>query len=279
MEIQEKTAKTILTKSKLPDCDYVVNPYTGCGFGCSYCYASFMSRFVDRDINDWGQYVYVKTNASQLLAQEVSKLKSKGQGQSILFSSVTDPYQGVEAKYQLTKQCFQILADFKFQGLVAILTKSDLVLRDINIFKKLKHIEIGLTITSTQDEISRYFEKNAPPASKRLQALKKLNQVGFKTYVFIGPLLPHFVANLTELEKLFAQIAKTGNRDIYVEQINLKPYILKRMKQEMADLDENIWQQFYQSQNKQCQQKLDKITKDLVKKYGLNLRLGQTIKH
>ncbi|NMC36429.1 radical SAM protein [Candidatus Beckwithbacteria bacterium] len=279
MEIQEIEAKSVLTKSKLPDCDYVVNPYTGCGFACKYCYASFMCRFVDRDIQDWGKFVYVKTNAPKLLASELGKLKQKGKGVSIFFSSVTDPYQGVEAKHQLTRQCLEVLADFQFVGLVSILSKSDLVLRDIDVFKKLKNVEIGLTITSTDDGISRYFETNAPAASKRLQAIKSLQEAGLKTYVFVGPVLPHFVGKPQVLEHLFKRIAETGNQDVYVEQINLKPYILERLKKEMKDLDPNIWQEFYQSRSKNYQKQLDSLVKNLVKKYDLHLRLNQTITH
>ncbi len=136
MEIKEIQSKSILTKSKLPDADYVVNPYTGCRFGCVYCYASFMSRYVGKDINDWGEFVYVKINAPELLQKEIQKLKNKGKGLSILFSSVTDPYQGVEAKYQVTRKCLQVLVDYGFEGKVSILTKSQLVTRDIDLLKK-----------------------------------------------------------------------------------------------------------------------------------------------
>src|SRR3989344_9317653 len=100
-EIKEIKAKSILVPSKLPGCDYVINCYTGCRFGCSYCYASFMGRFVDKKVSDWGEYVFAKINVPQLLEKELLKLKNKGKGKTILLSSVTDPFQGVEAKYKL----------------------------------------------------------------------------------------------------------------------------------------------------------------------------------
>src|SRR3989338_10259970 len=127
MDIQVIKAKSILILSKLPDADYVVNPYIGCRFGCTYCYASFMGRFVGKKVSDWGEYVYPKINAPELLKKELKKLKDKGRGQEIFFSSVTDPYQGLEAKYQLTRKCLEELADFGFEGTLSILTKSDLV--------------------------------------------------------------------------------------------------------------------------------------------------------
>jgi len=279
MDVKKINVKSILTPSKLPDADYVVNPYIGCRFGCIYCYASFMGRFVNEKVGDWGEYVYIKINAPDLLKKEIKKLKNKGKGKSILFSSVTDPYQGIEAKYKLTRQCLKVLADYGFAGTVGILTKSDLVLRDVDVLRKIKHIDIGVTITSTNDTISRYFEKYAPAASVRLKTTKELNRLGFNTYVFVGPLLPHFVAKPKELDDLFKAIASTGNKDIYVEHINLSSYILERLKREMKNIDKDILNTFYQSQDKSYREKLDKLVLNLVKKYRLNLRLGNIIFH
>jgi len=238
-----------------------------------------MGRFVNKKVGDWGEYVYIKINAPELLKKEIKKLRNKGKEKSILFSSVTDPYQGLETKYKLTRQCLKILADYGFEGTVGILTKSDLVLRDVDILKKIKHTDIGMTITSTNDSISRYFEKYAPAASVRLKTMKVLNKLGFNTYVFVGPLLPHFVAKPKELDELFKAMAATGNKDIYVEHINLSNYILERLIREMKNEDKNILKTFYQSQDKSYREKLNKIIMELVRKYNLHLRLGGTIYH
>ena len=139
-EIKEIEAKSILSPSRLKDADYdfSCNPYTGCRFGCVYCYASFMARYVGKNVSDWGEFVYAKVNAPELLEKEVNKLKDLGKGKVIWFSSVTDPYQGLEAKYQLTRKCLEALVKVGYKGSASFLTKSDLVLRDIDIFKKLK---------------------------------------------------------------------------------------------------------------------------------------------
>src|SRR3989344_4278008 len=121
MEIKEIQAKSILVKSKLPESDYVINCYTGCGFGCSYCYASFMGRFVGKKTTDWGEYIYAKVNAPELLEKEILKLKDKGKGINVLFSSVTDPFQAVEVKYKLSEKCLKVLTDYGFKGTVSIL--------------------------------------------------------------------------------------------------------------------------------------------------------------
>lgn len=279
IDIREIQAKSILSKCGIPGIDWVINPYVGCRFGCTYCYASFMGRFVGKKIADWGEYVYPKINAPELLAKELRKLKDKGRGQEVFFSSVTDPYQGLEAKYQLTRQCLKILADWEFQGTLSILTKSDLVTRDIDLFKRFAHPVVGLTVTSTDDHISRYFEKFAPPVSARFDALRKLNDEGIQTYAFVGPLLPHFVAKEDELEKVFQKLVEVGTKDVYVETLNLTGYIRGRLRQEMTGLPKAIWEKFYASQEMSYRRNLDALVKRLVKKYDLHLLLDLIIFH
>ncbi len=279
-EIKEIRAKGILTRCGIPGIDFVVNPYIGCRFGCKYCYASFMGRFVGKKIGDWGEYVYPKINAPELLAKEIkTKLPNKGRGKEIFFSSVTDPYQGLEAKYQLTRKCLEILADWGFEGTLSILTKSNLVTRDIDVLKRFKQAIVGLTVTSADDGISRYFETYAPPVSERFEALRKLNQAGIKTYAFIGPLLPHFAADEKSLEKVFRRLAEVGTKDIFVEHLNLSSYIRGRLMTEMKGTDREILEKFYASQSKQYRQQLEGLVGKLVKKYGMHLMLDFVIFH
>lgn len=280
MEVKEIRSKSILSPCGIPGIDYVINPYTGCAFGCTYCYASFMGRFLkDKSIKDWGTFVYAKINAPDLLKKELPKLKNKGKGLEIFFSSVTDPYQGMEAKYQLTRKCLDILRDYGFEGYVSILTKSDLVLRDIDILKSLKNVVVGLTVTSCYDSVSRYFEKHAPNVSQRFTVLEMLNKNGIRTYAFIGPLLPHFVAFEDELENVFKKLAGVGTRDIFLEHLNLSNYIRTRLLAEMKDIEPEIIKKFYDSQNKEYREILDKRIQALIKKYNMNLLTGGTIFH
>lgn len=281
MVVDEIQAKSILTKTSLKnvDFDYTVNSYIGCRFGCVYCYASFMGRFIGKKISDWGEYVYAKINAPQVLAKEIRKLPNKGKGKAICFSSVTDPYQGVEAKYTLTRKCLEVLIDYGYVGDVHILTKSDLILRDVDIFWRLPDIQLGLTITSSEDKVSRYFEKYAPPVSSRLQALKALNKQGFHTYVFLGPLLPHILSNEKSLTNLFKTVADTGNKKIFVEYLNPARYILDRLRNELKDTKETSLKLFEQAKNKENRIEWDQRVKALVKKYGLQLGYGKTLYH
>ncbi len=114
----------------------------------------------------------------------------------VLISSVTDPYQPVEEKYKLTRGCLEVLLPHQFS--VNILTKSPLVLRDLDLLKQFKDLEVGITITTDDDEIRKIFEPHAPPIEARIQALKTLAKAGLKTYAFIGPLLPMNPEGLAE---------------------------------------------------------------------------------
>ena len=113
-------AKSIIIKSRLPDTDYVVNPYIGCSFGCSYCYASFMGKQVGESIGNWGSYVYVKQDCVEIFSKELFSFVKKGANSSILFSSVTDPYQPIESKFLLTKQMLEICVSYHYEGEISM---------------------------------------------------------------------------------------------------------------------------------------------------------------
>ena len=275
--VKEIQAKSILVASKLPDADYVINPYTGCAFGCSYCYASFMGRFVGKSVEDWGNYVFAKVNLAEILDHELSKMKDKSG--SVLLSSVTDPYQGVESKYKLTRKALELLIKHRWKGSVGILTKSSMVTRDIDLFKQIPTIKVGVTVTSTDDDVSRFLERAAPPASFRIKALKTLHDAGIPTYAFIGPLLPHFAATPEKLQDIFDALESAGVKEIYMEHLNLSPYIKKRLTEKMKGTDVDIIKKFYSSQSKNYREELNEVIAKLLKNYHFTLRLGGVLYH
>ncbi len=205
MKIKEIHSKTILSSSKVYG--YVINPYVGCQHGCSYCYARFMKRFTGHK-ESWGDFVDIKVNAPDLLTKELKK-KRKG---TVWVSGVTDPYQPLEKKYKLTRRCLDLLVQNDWP--VIIQTRSPLVLRDMDIFKKSDKIEVGLSITTADDEIRKVFEPQAPSIMSRLKAIDSLHQNGIKTYVMIAPILP-------EAENLIAILA--GKVDyIIIDRMNYR---------------------------------------------------------
>jgi DNA repair photolyase len=179
--VKEIQSKTILSKSKVYP--YVINPYTGCQHACSYCYARFIKRVTGHK-EPWGQFVDVKVNAADLLRVEIARKKPA----RVWVSGVCDPYQPLEARYELTRQCLEILAQNNWP--VTIQTRSPLVIRDMDILEEAREFEVGFSVTTADDSIRALFELHAPPIDARLAALERLHQAGIRTYVMIAPILP-----------------------------------------------------------------------------------------
>ncbi len=196
--IKEKKARSILSKSGISGIDYCINPYTGCSHGCKYCYATFMKRFTGH-MEAWGSFVDVKINAPEVLQRQ---MKNAAWG-NVMISSVTDPYQPIENQFKITRQCLEVLVAYQFP--VNILTKSSLVLRDLDLLQGFEEIEVGITITTDNEKIREIFEPNAPSIESRIHALKELTENGIKTYAFIGPLLPLNPEALAEKIRPFIQ--------------------------------------------------------------------------
>ena len=193
-KIHEVKAKHILTKTGIPGADYAINNYSGCQHGCIYCYARFICRW--RKSNEkWGEFVDVRINAAELAAKE-----SKNKKGTVFLSSVSDPYQPVERKYQLTRK---VLQNLNSKMVLSILTKSDLITRDMEVLSRFKESELGFTITTLDPEIRKIFEPNASAAQERMNALQKLKENGFYTYCFIAPILPF----LTDLEEIVKEVS------------------------------------------------------------------------
>ena len=209
MKIKEIFCRSILSPSKLPGCDYAINPYIGCLHGCVWCYARFMKGYTGHDNDQWGNFVDVKINAPEVLIKDLKKLKicsndlnhSNNNYPSVFFSSVCDPYQPVEVKYKLTRKCLEILSQFPFS--VSVLTQSKLVTRDIDLFKKFKSLEVGMSFITMDEKATRIFQLTTALPKERIETLKKLHQAGIKTYLHVGPILPVF----TNFEEIFKAVS------------------------------------------------------------------------
>ncbi|MBU1110604.1 radical SAM protein [Patescibacteria group bacterium] len=280
VDIREIQAKSVLTPSSLPGAEYVVNPYVGCTFGCKYCFAAFIGRWKHPG-EEWGSFLDIKTNAPEILLKDLKRLSKKLGAKNfgtILFSSVTDPYLGQETKYKITQQCLQVLVNFNYEGKVAVLTKSPLVTRDINLFQKLNS-SVGLTLTTLDDKIVQFLEGNAPPASARLNALQKLNSAGVETYVFVGPLLPYFTDRFDQLDKLFNKIEATGTKEIWLEHINLSPKIKERLFNYLQKEAPELTPKFQEADTHEYRDKLEATVKKALRNTNLNLAMGSIIFH
>jgi DNA repair photolyase len=191
MIVKEIVSKTALTKSKLPAADFVANAYTGCTHKCIYCYAEFMKRFTNHH-EEWGDFIDVKNFDKINIPKNIA-------GASVLLSSVTDPYNHFEIKYQKTKEILEALKDKHCH--VGILTKSKNVLRDIELFKQFEDIEIGVSLNSTDDDFRKSIEPKTSSVEERINVLKTLREHNIKNYLFMSPMFPH----LSDYKKLIEQ--------------------------------------------------------------------------
>ena len=167
MNVNIIPAKAILTKSNLPVSDYSANPYTGCAHACKYCYASFMKRFTNHP-EDWGSFVDVK------IWPDI-KHPEKYSGQEIFLSSVTDPYQPTEATHKRTRALLEQLQGSGAK--ISIATKSDLVLRDIDIIKTFPEARVSWSINTLDEDFRREMDC-AVSIERRLSAMRAFHDAG-----------------------------------------------------------------------------------------------------
>lgn len=275
------TAKSILIKSGLPGSDYVINPYNGCLFSCMYCYAAQIARWKHPN-EKWGTYVDVKINAPELLREELlkmeKKVKSKNFG-SIFLSSVTDPYMSMESKYKLTRKCLEVLADFGYVGSIGIQTKSPLVTRDIDIIKKIKKCTVGFTVTTLDDKVARFLEVMAPPVTKRIEALKKLQGAGISTYAFIGPILPYYVNDEKKINDLLDELQKAGVKEVWFEHLHVNPGTKGRLYEYLKKESPELLREFEKADNIEYRNRVDGMIKKALGGRKMKLGLGKVIFH
>lgn len=182
--------REILTRASgfLSDYDFTLNPYSGCSFGCTYCYAAFFSR-TKENRDRWGYWVGVKENAVDLMAK---RKPNSLDGKLIYLSSVTDPYQPVDRELKVTRGILEIMAERHAPKLV-VQTRSPLVARDIDLFRRIEdnggRVQVNMTVTTDDEDIRRVFEPFCPSNPARLRAIGEVQAAGVQTCVTMTPLL------------------------------------------------------------------------------------------
>ena len=177
--IRDIDVKSVFTKSNLPVCDYSVNPYVGCTHACKYCYASFMKRFTNHS-EPWGGFLDVKHWPA--IADP-----HRYDGKELFIGSVTDPYNPQEEEYRRTRS---LLEQLKGSGVkITIQTKSDLVLRDIDLIKSFPDARVGFSINTLDEGFKDDMDK-AASIGRRLEAMRRFHEAGVRTTCFISPIFP-----------------------------------------------------------------------------------------
>ena len=196
LSVRETRCSTLIHKLNYrSSAGYTANLYRGCTHGCVYCYAPSLTH----DERRWGTYVDVKVNAPLVLERELRGLKKE----EVFLSSASDPYQPVEARYRLTRRCLEVLNRHRFP--VSILTRSPLVLRDLDLLKRLWRVRVGMSITTVP---VREFEPGVPPLHRRIDTLTKLRAAGIRTWVSLAPVIPGIV--MLDLDRLFKDLSRAG---------------------------------------------------------------------
>ena len=213
--IRDIETKNIITKSTLPVGGYSVNPYVGCTHGCKYCYASFMKRFTGHT-EPWGTFLDVKH-------WPIIKNPQKYKGQRVVIGSVTDGYLPQEAKFRNTRKLLEQLKNSGAELLIC--TKSDLVLRDLDLLKEMGKVTVSWSINTLEEAFQADMD-NAVSVERRLDAMKQVYDAGIRTVCFISPVFP----GITDFEAIFHRVKEQCDL-VWLENLNLRG----AFKQEILD--------------------------------------------
>lgn len=256
MIIKEIKVKNILTKSNLPVSDYSVNPYIGCSHACKYCYASFMKRFTGH-FEEWGTFVDIKY-------WDKIKNPKNYKEKELFIGSVTDPYMALEEKYKRTRA---LLEEMQGSGCkISIATKSDLVLRDMDLIKTFPEARVSWSI-NTLDEEFRQEMDNSVSIERKIEAMKKFHEAGIRTTCFISPIFP----GITEVKSIILRTKDYCNL-VWLENLNLrgeyKSRILNYIKEKHSNLY-SLYDEIYNKKKREYWENLDKEIKEFCKEQDL----------
>ncbi|MDA4125655.1 MAG: radical SAM protein [Thaumarchaeota archaeon] len=255
ISIRETRCTTLLHRLEFgSSTGYTANLYKGCIHGCAYCYAPSLTH----DERKWGRYVDVKVNAPEVLERELRGIRKD----QVFLSSASDPYQPVEAKYGITRRCLESLLRNGFP--VSILTRSPLVLRDLELLRKFDWVKVGMSITTVP---VRQFEPGVPPLERRIVTLRKLAEAGIRTWVSLAPVIPGIM--MVDLDQLFEDLSDAGVSSVSFGILRFTGYEeSKKMFEEAARM----------STAEALVGRDDVVARlsDLVKRYGLESTDGST---
>lgn len=243
MTFRETPCKTILNKSGLAD--YTLNCYVGCSHKCLYCYAHYMQKYKKRP-EGWGNYVDIKVNAAWALTRDIRKAKQPG---TVFMSSVCDGWQPIEAKYKLSRACLKLLLEAGFSP--DILTKSSLVLRDLDLLAAYKTPRLSMTLTTMDLGLKRLFEPYASDPKDRILTLRKASEKSIEIGVFLGPLIPEFTDTVANLGGIFDALKGLNLTQIYVDRLNLRWGVLDALKKGLIGERDFVLDSSYSRQLKQ----------------------------
>ena len=255
--IREIEAKSVITKSNLPVCEYAVNPYVGCTHGCRYCYASFMKRFTGHT-EPWGAFLDVK------MWPEI-KNPEKYAVKELFIGSVTDPYLPQEAQFGRTRALLEQLKGSGAQ--ISIATKSDLILQDLELIRSFPNARVSWSI-NTLDEGFKNDMDHAVSIERRLAAMETFHRAGVRTTCFVSPIFP----GITDVKAIIDR-AKGQCNLIWLENLNLrgsyKTAIMAYIREKYPKLLP-LYREIYQKGDRSYWELLDAELKAYAAEIGLD---------
>lgn len=259
MIVNKIKVKDIITKSNLPVCDYSVNLYVGCEHSCKYCYACFMKRFTGHN-EDWGSFVDIKY-------WDKIKNPQKYNGKDLFIGSVTDPYQPCEKEFERTKTLLEELKDSGAK--LSISTKSDLILRDLELIKSFPNARVLWSINTLDENFKNDMDKGVS-IERRFKAMKTFHDAGVRTTCFISPIFP----GITDVKAIIEK-AKDKCNLIWLENLNLrrtfKPVIMNYIKQKYPKLYP-LYDEIYNKNSDLYWLELDAELQSFAKEQGLEYK-------
>ncbi len=218
-----------------------INPYVGCQHQCKYCYVQADKYSKTQDLS----FVKVKYNILDILLKEISKYKIKYFSGVIYLGTSSDPYQDKEKKYFFSSKIISFILNHTSYN-VHIFTKSSLVLKDIDLFKKFSNrINISISLITANEKIKKIFEPNSDSIEKRLSCIKYLNLEGISCGCAVMPILPYITDSEKNFEELFFNLRKNGCRYIWWGYLTLRENIKNIKKQSQKNLYYKVLQEYF----------------------------------
>ncbi len=246
LEFLEVEAKSIVTKVPGPPrfgFSYTINPYRGCSHACTYCFARPTHEYLGLDAGrDFDTKIVVKTNAVELARHETAP--ARWRGHLIALGTNTDPYQAAEGKYRLTRGILEVMADHR--NPVSILTKSPLILRDVDVLAELARssdLRVAFSIGSLDEDVWKATEPGTPHPQRRMDTVAKLNEKGLSTGVLIGPIIPGLSDDTREIGAVVAAARAAGAASIGGVPLHLRPVIKEHYLATLAQTHPEVAEQ------------------------------------
>ena len=257
---------------------WTINPYRGCEFGCKYCYARYTHEYLGMEnARQFEEKIYSKEHAAELLKRELGRAP-RG---AIAIGTATDPYQPAEREFQTTRQILETIAQFR--GLqVSITTKSDLVLRDLDLLAEIgrrNDFQVNMTVTTLNARLARLLESRAPRPDLRIDAAARIARAGVPVAIFAMPVLPEITDSRKNLDAVAKAASGAGASHFAVQALFLMPSaqaaFFPLLQQEFPELVERYRALFARGAylSAQYRSRIETLASELRRKYRLTGRL------